>query len=65
MRKSPCCFCERKDYAGGCSIGCKEQAEYIAERDALRADALRKKAVTDILIDGTIKSVKENRRRKR
>lgn len=65
MRKSPCCFCERKDYAGGCSIGCAEYAAYNAERDAYTADAIRKRASAELLKDGMMKSLKANRRRKR
>lgn len=64
MRKSPCCFCERKNYAGGCSIGCKDQEEYKANREAEKKKMIMASAAGSLLSDGVHKSLKEQRRRK-
>ena len=63
MMVSPCFKCEKKDYAGGCSIGCKDRDSFNAERQAISESNSRNGAADDLLAYGKAKMLKKKKYR--
>ena len=60
--RAPCLGCEDRTVVPNCHMGCKRYQEYATEREKIRQEHAKRRAITDILIHNTRENAAKSRR---